>query len=45
VTSSVAVLEAATWVKISAYDKIMTENQKEKTWKPKTFLHKSQSNR
>jgi len=30
VTSSVAVFEAATWVIISVYDKIMTENQKKR---------------
>jgi len=30
VTSSVAVFEAATWVKISVYDKIMIENQKKR---------------
>jgi len=28
VTSSVAVFEAATWVKINVYDKIMIDNQK-----------------
>jgi len=30
VTSSVAVFEAATWVKINAYDKFMIENQRKK---------------
>jgi len=30
VTPSVAVIEAATWVKINVHDKTMTENQKKR---------------
>jgi len=44
-TSSVAVIEAVTWVKINVYDKIVTENQKKNMWNSRKLLHKSQSNR
>jgi len=43
VTSSVSVFEAATWVIINVYDKIMTENQKKNNVEIKNFLNKSQS--
>jgi len=40
VTSSVAAFEAAIWVKINVYDKIVIENQKKKKiWKSKRIFY------
>jgi len=38
--SSLAVFEAAIWVKINVHDKIMIENKKRKIWKSKKFYIK-----
>jgi len=45
VTSSVAVSEAATWVKSMYMTKCNLKPEKYKIWKSKEFLHKSPTNR